>query len=167
VAAIAFGIFVFAAAFGVSRLHSAQRGTLACSRAANRCDIDNGWLIRDHAEFPADQLRGAKVVWSRASNRMYTSGAKVYSVEVIAADGTHDLSGPRDDHKSQDKVAATIDAFAKDPNAPTTLDVRIAAETFDYVLVSMLCGIYGLVLVAMFAQLLRQRHFARRSTRAT
>ncbi len=144
-----------AGVFAVQWTLDAQGGTLACSRAENRCEIDNGWLIHHREQFPASELLGAKVVWSHKT-LLYYSDQKVYGVDVVTRSGSRQLGGAKTDRAPQAAIAATIRAFANDRAAPP-LEVHQGASAMGYVLVWLLVGIYGFVTVAMLIGWLRRR----------
>ena len=147
-------IVPFAMAAMVSMLALSQGGSLLCDRGSNRCDLDNGWLIHDRERFPVEHLQGAHVVWSHGSS-MWT-GHKIYGVEIVTLDGAHALGGESSDRAAKVALKNDIEAYVKDPSV-ATLDVRVAADTFPYVIVAMLGVIYGIYGLALLVGWLRQR----------
>jgi hypothetical protein len=121
-----------------------EGGELVCDRSQNRCDIRNGWLIRDRVTFPADELEGAKWVWSEASSYGATT-RKIFAVSVMTRRGSFRLGGrDADDHV---KIVAAIDAFAHD-HQTASCDIRVEASAISYILVAFLSLIYGMTGVA-------------------
>jgi hypothetical protein len=152
---IAIFVLVLPLAIGtaVSMLTSSQCGSLICTRTSNRCDLDNGWLLHDRAQFPVEHLRGANVVWSSAGS-MWT-GPKAYGLEIVTLDGAYRLGGKSSERPEKVALKSNVDAFVNDPNV-ATLDVRVAADTVPYLLVAMLGLIYGFYGLALLVAGLRQ-----------
>ncbi len=142
----------FALLFGRAMIQGAQGGELVCSRAQNRCEIQNGWLIRERIVFPANELSGAKSVYFVKMNR------KIYSVSVVTRQESFALGGS--DRPEHAKVVAAIDAFAHDAKSPS-LEARIAPDTVRYVIVAFLALIYGLFGLALVVAWVRQRAIVR------
>jgi hypothetical protein len=139
--------------FGRRLLADAQGGTLLCSRAQNRCELESGWLIREREVFAAGDLQGAKVV--RRPSRSVRLEA--YGVDVITTGGSRKLGGASTARGEQDAIARTITTFAQDPSAPS-LDAHLTASTFSYVIVSLLGLIYGFMGLALLIGWIRARH---------
>jgi hypothetical protein len=135
------------------QLAIAQGGSLACNRTEGQCHIERGWLLRDTEAFPASDLTGARVTWSR---HVRGTWLKAFRVEVLTRSASaRPLAGWTQDSAAAHANAAAIQTFAESADTPS-VEVRQPADTLLYAIAGSLVAIYALAILAFATRLVRR-----------